>query len=104
VVKDGEKRRNEDDRRQDLKGEIETKTGALLAQVSENKLGTNEGVAKQLINGIAGVLKNAAAEINSQDEHGEGELQSQPPGDCFATDGSAVGRENIGQAQHRQQA
>jgi hypothetical protein len=87
-----------------LKGEIETKTGTLLAQVSENKLGANKSVAEQLIHGIAGVLKDSAAEINSQDEHGESKLQPQAPGNCFATDGAPVGRENVGQAQHRQQA
>src|SRR5579863_690740 len=104
VIKDGEKRRYEDDCRQHLKSEIETKTGTLLAQVSENKLGTNESVAKQLINGIASVLKNTPTNFNSQDEYRESELQAQTPGDCFATDGSPVGRKNIGQTQHRQQA
>ena len=42
--------------------------------------------------------------VNPQHEDGEGELQAQAPGDRLHADGAAVGGEDVGQAQHGEQA
>ncbi len=76
VIEHSEKRADENDGRQYLKGKIEAEMGTLLPEIAENKLRADIRVAKQTADGVAGFLKNPPPGVDSQHTYGKGELQT----------------------------
>jgi hypothetical protein len=103
VIEHGKKGGNKDDRRQHLEGEEKSHWLFSRTKLTENELRSLEGIAKQAIDGVSRLLEKPASELNLQDEDGEHNLQAQAPGNGFLADGAAVGREGVGEAQHREQ-
>ena len=56
---------------------------ALLAEISKDKLRSDEGIAEQPVHRVSGLLKEVSAKINFQNKNGKHNLQSQPPDHRF---------------------
>jgi len=83
-----------------LKGEGKTQGGNFLANLTENKFRADKGKAKQAVDVESRGLKDAPAEIGTQNEKGERQLQKKSPGDGLDADGFEVGGKQVRQPEH----
>ncbi len=104
VIQDGEERGDEDDDGQHLEGEDHAELRHLGAQLAEDKLRAGEGVAQKPVDRIAGDGHDPHAEADAQHQHGEDELQRQADEDGASTNGLAIGGEEEGKQQNREDA
>ena len=118
VIEDGEKRGDEDDRRQHLKGEHDAVAGALgpehrrhdarpdllVAERPEHEARADEGKIEQPIDGRAEPLKDRLADRGLQHEQREDHLQRKAPGDGAPIDGTPVRRQGVGHRHDDDQA
>src|SRR5208283_466633 len=104
VIQDGEQRADEDHRGQDLKGKVKTQMRSLFAEIAKNKLRSGKRIAEKAIHGVASLLEKRAADFNLKNKKGEDKLPAEAPAHGLQADRLPVGRKDVAERQHRNQA
>jgi hypothetical protein len=100
LVKNGKKRRHEDDRRQNGKRENESILADGVRQRPEDKRGAIGGVMEQLIDRRARRRHHSLAPVKFQHDQREEKLEANAPDDDPPLDSFAVCREKPARAQY----
>ena len=90
MIEQRKKSSDENNRRQNLKSEYEVLRRILNAQFAKNKLRTVERVAQKQIDVVASDLKYFPAQIKTQNEKSERDLQAKSPENRLKTDGFSI--------------
>ena len=102
MVHHREERRDEDHRRQDLKGKDETRRSLGINQsIAENELGPFASAVQDGFDALAGSPEQFDSGGHSQDQQGKGPLQPESPEDNPPGNGPAVVGKEDGDQQDR---